>query len=148
MGTSFQQLRKCASNLNILMSMGFNMIILVSTRQLQEGLTSVRNSKAQPTMTGNGMEAGPGGSWSQCILSQGAERDEFSHSAYCPLFIQAGTPLCGLGLPTFGMGFPSTVKSFQTHSHGRLKRCVVMLTLKSIKLTMTVNQHECLIRTA
>lgn len=125
--------------------MGFNMIIFKATPGRVDFSSQFKGTAHHDR---EGMEAGPGGSWSQCILSQEAERDECSHSAYCPLFIQAGTPLCGLGLPTFGMGFPSTVKYFQTHSHGRLKRCVVMLTLKSIKLTMTVNQHECLIRTA
>lgn len=34
------------------------MILLVSTRQLQEGLTSVHNSKAQPTMTGKAWRQG------------------------------------------------------------------------------------------
>lgn len=94
------------------------------------------------------MEAGAGGSWSQCVPSQEAERDKCWHSAHCLLLIQAGTPLRGLGLPTFGMGFPSMVKSFQKHCHGQLKRCEVMLALKSIKLTMTVNQQKCLRRTA
>lgn len=69
----------------------------------------------------------------------GGREDECGCPGRFLLFIQDGPPAGGMALPTFRLSPLSSVKAPWEHTHGNMHKCVSMVILDSIKLSMKVD---------
>lgn len=80
-------------------------------------------------------------SWLITLLSQEAERHQHWHAAHFLLFVSPGPPAHGMVLPTLRMGCVSLVKTFWKDLERHIQKCVPMVILNAIKLTMKMESH-------